>query len=189
MIPSMIRFSSAARAALACGVAVVLVGCSGTQAPAAQAPTPAPATPAPATPAPATPATAPTAAGVPRVAADEAGVRTIFNASYAALTKRDFDTACALNAPETNAVLLKTVAAKGLQASTCPEALTGIYAVPGASAVVDEIVRSAMIDSVTVNGANATITWSATAQGQRRTVTSAMRLVDGQWRLVDTGSR
>jgi hypothetical protein len=36
-----------------------------------------------------------------------------------------------------------------------------------------------------VDGDTATISWSAEAQGQRRTVQSDLRRIDGEWRLLE----
>jgi hypothetical protein len=119
----------------------------------------------------------------------EAAVETVFRSYYEALLARDFATACALNAPETNQALLQNLAAQGGQAATCEEALSQIYAAPEAAALADGVASTAEIQDVTVEGETATVTWSAQVGEQRRTVTNELRLIDGQWRLLDTAAR
>ena len=156
-------------AALAC---LTFAGCSSE-----------PATPD-AGPAPTT-ATAPPAG--PARTGDEAAVEDVFHEYYRALLARDFAAACALNAPETTEQLLANVRSQGVTASSCEEALGKIYSLPGAAATADSIAHSASVDDVTVNGDQATITWSADINGARPTVTSGLRRVDGRWLLVELG--
>jgi ABC-type transport system substrate-binding protein len=138
----------------------------------------------------ATGSAAPSGTAAPDAAAtaDAAAVETVFRGYYEALIARDFATACTLNAPETTAKMLENLKAQGLTAATCEEAFTTIYAIPGAAEAADGIARSAEIQDITVNGDDATITWSAEVQGQRPTVTNGVRRIDGQWRLLDTSS-
>jgi hypothetical protein len=118
----------------------------------------------------------------------EAAVETAFTGYNRALADRDFGTACALNAPESVDVLLAGVEqGLGQRPADCVEAFEIIYATPGAAELADATTTSAVIQDVAVSGDTATVTWSAEVQGQRPTVTSDLRLIDGDWRLVDTG--
>ena len=60
-----------------------------------------------------------------------AEVEQAFRGYYSALLARDFAAACAHNAPETTATLLRNLATQGVDAATCEEALATIYADPG----------------------------------------------------------
>jgi hypothetical protein len=118
---------------------------------------------------------------------DEAGVQTVFRAYHAALLARDFPAACALNAPETSAQLVRNVNARGGAAGTCEEALAVVYGGPGAP-VADEVSRTARVDDVAVEGDIAHLTWTFDASGGARTVDTGLRRIDGQWRLLDAGA-
>jgi hypothetical protein len=170
-----------ARTALVVAISATVAGC-GSQTVAGTA-APAPAAVA-STAAPTPTAAPPTAAG----GSAQQEVEVVFHRYYEALLNRDFATACAFNAPETTEQLLANVRGRGATVGTCEEALTHIYAQPGAAEQVDAIVRSATVQSVEVNGDSALITWSAGAGGQRPTVKSALRRIDGAWKLVDTGA-
>lgn len=135
----------------------------------------------PATSAPAEPPAAPQGGETERAAVEAA-----FRGYYEALLARDFPRACALTAPETREKLLENLAAQGGQAATCEEALTQIYASPANAELADNVAKTLQIQEVTVDGDTATITWSAEVQGQRPVVTNQLRLIDGQWRLLDT---
>ncbi|HXV92765.1 MAG TPA: hypothetical protein VD813_05665 [Pseudonocardia sp.] len=116
--------------------------------------------------------------------ADEAAVGGVFQAYYQALLERDFAAACELTAPETTTRLVEELAAQGVPVGSCEEALTLIYQQPEAARVADEVASSAEIQDISVDGERATITWSATTQGQTPSVTNDLRLIDGQWRLL-----
>lgn len=115
--------------------------------------------------------------------ADEAGVQTVFRSYHAALLARDFVTACALNAPETSEELVRVVNTQGGSAATCEDALSAVYAGPGA-VVADGVSRTARIDDVAVDGDSATLTWTFDAPDGSRTVDTGLRRIDGQWRLL-----
>ncbi|MGE3286525.1 MAG: hypothetical protein AB7J32_10550 [Pseudonocardia sp.] len=119
--------------------------------------------------------------------ADGSGVQTIFHAYHAALLARDFPTACALNAPETSAELVRNVNAQGGAAGSCEEALATVYGGPGAT-VADEVSRTARVDGVAVEGDTARLTWTFAANGSTRTVDTGLRRIDGRWRLLDAGA-
>ncbi len=129
--------------------------------------------------------TAPGTASTTASASDAAQVEQTFRDYYQALLARDFTKACAFNAPETNAKLLENLRSSNFSAADCPDALTKIYAAPGAASVVDTVVRTSQVRDVKVTGDTATITWSAEANAARTTITSNMRKIDGQWKLVD----
>jgi hypothetical protein len=166
--------TAASGALVTATLVAALTGC-GTPVSGTPAPQPAP-VPPPTTAAPADPA------------ADAQAVEAVFHDYYEALLSRDFASACAFNAPETTQQLLANLQSRGITADTCEEALTAVYAIPGAAETVDRIVTGAEVDGVEVTADNATITWSAEVNGARSTVTSQLRRVDGEWRLVDTGT-
>ena len=56
-----------------------------------------------------------------------AEIEQAFKGYQTALLARDFPTACGYNAPESTQKLIASVATQGIQASTCEEALAGIY--------------------------------------------------------------
>lgn len=119
---------------------------------------------------------------------DEAAVETAFTDYNQALADRDFATACALNAPESVEALLSGVEqGLGQRPADCVAAFEIIYATPGAAELADGTTTTTEIQDVTISGDTATVTWSAEVQGRRPTVTSDLRLIDGGWRLVDTG--
>lgn len=126
----------------------------------------------------------PGAAGGPT--GEEAAVETVFLAYNAALVARDFATACSLNAPETNDALVRGVTAQGTPVGSCEEAFAAIYASPEQATAADLIASNSEVRDVTVAGATASVTWVAEVQGQSRTVTNQLRLIDGQWRLLAT---
>lgn len=130
-------------------------------------------------------AAAPPASG-PAAGGDRSAVEAVFRGYYQALLARDFPGACSVSAPETIAKLLASLKTQGVTVGTCPEALSTIYAIPGAAEAADAIANSAQIQDVAVTGDQASITWSAEVNGQRPTVTNDVRRVDGQWRLLDT---
>jgi len=162
-------------AAVAGALAAALVGLTACGTPVAGTPAPQPGPP-------------PSSVAVPDPAADQQAVETVFHDYYEALLARDFAAACEFNAPETTQQLLANLRSRGITADTCEEALTAVYAIPGAAETVDGIVQGAQVQGVVVTGDNASITWSAEVNGARNTVTSQLRRVDGQWRLVDTGA-
>lgn len=136
------------------------------------------------------PTGAPAAVAAPApAAAPEAAVETVFRRYYEALLARDFTTACQLNAAETKAAMLKNLQKQGgIKAASCEEAFQKIYAKPAAAKVADRIATTAHVDEVTVTGDQATISWTAEVQGKPQSVTNEMRLVDGEWQLLDTNS-
>ena len=137
-------------------------------------------------------ATTPSAAAAPTTAApdpaaDEEAVETSFNDYNAALAAEDFAAACALNAPESIETMLDAIEQQAGQRPTdCVDAFEALYTNPATAEQVDAIASTTEIQDVTVTGDEAEVTWSAEVQGQRPTVTSNLRRVDGNWLLVDT---
>jgi hypothetical protein len=119
----------------------------------------------------------------PSAEEDEAAVETVFHSYHAALLARDFVTACALNAPETSVELVRNVNAQRGNAATCEEALTAVYAGPGAP-VADRVSTSAKVQMIDVTGNTAMLTWSFDNQGKVQPVDTGLRRIDGQWRLL-----
>lgn len=121
----------------------------------------------------------------PTPAEDRAEVERVFKDYNEKLADRDFDAACEHNAPETIDKLLENLRSADMEASTCQEALAAIYATPDTADLLDQTIATTQVQSVTVSGDTATVTWSAEAKGQRVPVTSTMRRVEGDWKLVD----
>ena len=160
-------------AVAAAALVAALAGCgtpvAGT--PAAQpAPPPAPTTPRPA---PTTP---------PRdLAADRRAIETVFHDYYRALRARDFAAACSYNAPETTSRMLADLHVRGVEANTCEEGMTAVYAIPENARVVEQVAKNAQIENITVNGDQATIQWSSRVGGRNGSGTTNMRRVDERW--------
>ncbi|WP_300013599.1 hypothetical protein [Pseudonocardia sp.] len=134
------------------------------------------------------PTSAPTGGPDGVAGTDRAAVEAAFTDYNQALADRDFVTACALNAPESVQTLLTGVEqALNQRPADCVEAFEIVYATPGAAELADGTTTSAAIQDIAVTGDTATITWSADVEGERPTVTSDLRRIDGNWRLVDTG--
>lgn len=81
--------------------------------------------------------------------------------------------------------MLESLRSTDIEASTCEEAYAAVYATPDAGALLDQIAATTEVQRVIVGGDTATITWSAETNGRRVPVTSTMRRVDGEWKLVD----
>jgi hypothetical protein len=107
----------------------------------------------------------------------------VFHDYYRALRDRDFATACGYNAPETTSRLLADLRARGVDASTCEEGMTAVYAIPENARVVEQVGQNATIQDVTVNGAQATIRWTSKVGGRSGPGTTHLRRVDGRWLL------
>lgn len=152
-------------------LAAALSSCGG---PAPAAPPSAENSSAPVAPAPA----AGTATGT-----EEGAVESAFRGYYQALQAKDYPAACARQSPEITNGMIASLQQQGVTAGTCEEAISSIYAIPGAAATVDKITSSTEIQGVAVQGDSATVTWSADRNGQRKTVSTGMRRTDGRWRL------
>jgi len=116
---------------------------------------------------------------------DEAAVEKAFRDYNQNLADRDFDAACRQNAPETTDKLLENLRGAAIEASTCEEAFAAVYATPAAGELLDAVVDTLDVGDVTIGRDTATIAWSVESEGQRISVTSSMRRIDGEWRLVD----
>jgi hypothetical protein len=162
-------------AVAAAALVAALAGCGNPVAgtPAAQ---PAP----PPTPAPTTPP--------PDPAADRQEIESVFHDYYRALRAQDFATACGYNAPETTSRLLADLQTRGVEASTCEEGMTAVYAIPENARVVEQAAQNASIEGVTVNGDQATLSWTSKVNGRAGPGTTHLRRVDGRWLLSGTGA-
>lgn len=118
---------------------------------------------------------------------ESARVARMFEAYRVATLARDFETACALTAPETDRALVANLARIGVKVPGCAAAFRYVYLRPGGkeARLLDEISQSTRVSRITVTGTTARIRWSATAQGRRLTVTSAARRIAGAWQIVD----
>jgi hypothetical protein len=119
-------------------------------------------------------------------AGDRAAVETVFRTYLRAVADRDFTTACALNAPETNQRLFDELARRGTPAATCEDAIATLYSGSGVAQGAATIADTLEVRGVDVDGDAATVSWSVEVSGRRPVVTNALRRVDGQWRLLPT---
>ena len=136
----------------------------------------------------------PTAAGEQAQAGDAGGeeaVRAMFDDYTQALGDRDWKTACSHLAPETTAKLKRNVAALG--ATSAPKDCEGLMNLlyetidkdETAKKTIDDITKSARVDKVSITGDSASVSWSATVNGQKTPVTQSARRIDGEWKLID----
>jgi ketosteroid isomerase-like protein len=124
----------------------------------------------------------------PDPAADRQAVEDVFHQYYDALQARDFPRACSYNAPETTEQLLASLRTRGVDAASCEEAFTAVYAVPGAEQIVQEAADTAVVQDIAVAGDSASITWSSEVGGGRRTATTQLRRGADRWLLLDVGA-
>ncbi|GAA5117374.1 hypothetical protein GCM10023320_19580 [Pseudonocardia adelaidensis] len=162
-------------AVAAAALTAALAGCGS---PVAGTPAAQPAPPPP--PAPTTPP--------PDPAADRQAIETVFHDYYRALRARDFTAACGYNAPETTSRLLADLHARGVEAATCEEGMTAVYAIPENARIVEQAGKNATIKKVTVNGDEATLDWTSKVDGKTGPGTTHLRRVDGRWLLSGTGA-
>lgn len=168
------------RTALAvAALAGVLAGCTagGTG---AGSPTAAPPTSA-ATTGSATTSAPPTGTGEGAVGPEEQAVELALRTYQGALAGGDYVGACSLMAVEAHTQLVSAVQAGGGQVADCPQALAAVFGqigVPGAAA---EAQSTTTVTDVTVEGLNATITWTSMRQGEPRTDSAALQSVSGRW--------
>jgi hypothetical protein len=163
----------------AVATAALVAALAGCGSPVAGTPTAQPAPPPP-PPAPTTPP--------PDPAADREAIETVFHDYYRALGARDFSTACGYNAPETTSRLLADLHVRGVEASTCEEGMTAVYAIPENARIVEQAGKNATIKNVTVNGDQATLEWTSKVNGKSGSGATQLRRVDGRWLLSGTGS-
>jgi hypothetical protein len=121
----------------------------------------------------------------------EAEVRKVFDGYNDALESRDWDAACERLAPETTAKLRENLKALGdaNPPEECEKLFDQLYTAidkqPAQKQLVDEILKTAELDSVKVSGDKATVNWHATVQGSKRAISQTARKIDGEWKLVD----
>ncbi|MDA0180556.1 hypothetical protein OJ997_09645 [Solirubrobacter phytolaccae] len=162
-------------------VCLALFGCGGDDEPSAPAATNTPA-------ASATEAPAEDAGGD---AGGEAEVREMFEDYTQALADRDWDEACDNLAPETTEKLKANITQLGVTnpPSDCEGLMNQLYDTidkdPAAKKTIDDITGSAQVDKVTITGDSASVSWSATVNGQKTPVTQSARIIDGEWKLID----
>lgn len=131
----------------------------------------------------------PAATQAPKDAEDD--IREVFADYNEALAERDWADACEQLAPETTQKLRQNAGTLGLKdlPDDCAGLLGTVYETadkdPQQKELLNEIVKSAKVDSVDVQGDTATINWSATVQGQSTPISQTARRIDGEWKLVD----
>jgi hypothetical protein len=124
-------------------------------------------------------------------AGGEEEVREMFADYTKALGDRDWDEACDNLAPETTEKLQSNIKQLGVAnpPSECTELMDQLYDTidkdPTAKKTIDDITKSAKVDKVTITGDSASISWSATVNGQKTPVTQSARVIDGDWKLID----
>jgi hypothetical protein len=137
------------------------------------------------------PAPPPTAAPTtrpPDPAADRQAIENVFHDYYRALDARDFAKACGYNAPETTSRLLADLHARGVDANTCEDGMTAVYAIPENAKIVEQVGKNTTIDGVTVNGDDAVVKWTSKVNGKAGPGTTHLRRVDGRWLLSGGGT-
>lgn len=121
----------------------------------------------------------------------EEGVRGMFTSYTKALGDRDWDEACAHLAPETTEKLQQNIKQLGIAdaPTDCAGLMNTLYDTidkdPTAKKTIDDITASAEVDKVTITGESASVSWSATVNGQDTPVTQSARIIDGAWKLID----
>jgi hypothetical protein len=136
-------------------------------------------------------ATAPPPAATAKAADAQADVKETFESYNAALLDRDYDGACERLAPESVTKLRENVEKAGIKDAPddCKGLLAAIYSAADRDAsqkkLLDEIVKSAEIDSIKVTGDTAIINWHAEVNGKQAPVSQSARRIDGEWKLVD----
>jgi len=124
-------------------------------------------------------------------AGGEDEVREMFADYTKALGDRDWDEACDNLAPETTEKLQSNIKQLGVAnpPTECTELMDQLYDTidkdPAAKKTIDDITQSAKVDKVTITGDSASISWSATVNGQKTPVTQSARIIDGEWKLID----
>ena len=124
-------------------------------------------------------------------AGGEDEVREMFADYTKALGDRDWDEACDNLAPETTEKLQSNIKQLGVTnpPTECTELMDQLYDTidkdPTAKKTIDDITQSAKVDKVTITGEQASISWSATVNGQKTPVTQSARIIDGEWKLID----
>ena len=124
-------------------------------------------------------------------AGGEEEVRGMFADYTKALGDRDWDEACDNLAPETTEKLQSNIKQLGVTnpPTECTELMDQLYDTidkdPTAKKTIDDITQSAKVDKVTITGDSASISWSATVNGQKTPVTQSARIIDGEWKLID----
>jgi len=124
-------------------------------------------------------------------AGGEEAVREMFADYTKALGDRDWDEACENLAPETTEKLKSNIKQLGVTdpPSDCTDLMNQLYDTidkdPTAKKTIDDITKSAKVDKVTITGESASISWSATVNGQSTPVTQSARIIDGEWKLID----
>jgi hypothetical protein len=162
-------------AVAAAALVAALAGCGNPVAGTPTAPYAPPPTPAPTTP-------------PPDPAADRQAIETVVHDYYRTLHDQDFTTACSYHAPETTSRLLADLHARGVEANTCEEGMTAVYAIPENARIIEQVGKNAKIDDVTVNGDQAVIKWTSKVNGKTGPGTTHLRRVDDRWLLSGGGS-
>ena len=121
----------------------------------------------------------------------QAELREVFDGYNDALEARDWDAACERMAPESISELRESV--RVFRDATPPEECAKLWGELYAGAgeqltkeLIDDMVKTAELDSVTVTGDRATLNWHYyTDEGQRRAISQPARRIDGNWKLLD----
>jgi hypothetical protein len=117
---------------------------------------------------------------------DREQIMSLFSGLYTALQRGDYTTACADLSQRQQDNVVASARRAGLGASSCATALTSIFKAAGISrAQIANIFASGpsrKVNSISVRGNRATVTFSETASGHTYVETDALVRQGGRWR-------
>jgi hypothetical protein len=132
----------------------------------------------------AAPSVPPTGTGGGAAGPEEQAVEATLRTYQGAIAGGDYAGACSLTSVEASAQLVAAVQAGGGQVADCPQALAAVFSQIGAPGAAAEAASTTMVSDVTVEGLNATITWTSTRQGEPRTDSATLQSVGGRWLIA-----
>lgn len=114
-------------------------------------------------------------------------ITNLFNGIYAAMAHGDFATACGYLSQRQQRNVVAGARRAGLNTSSCADALTSLLKETGVSrAQLAQALGGAgiqrKIDSISVQGNQATVTFTETSRGQKYVETDALVREGGKWR-------
>lgn len=120
---------------------------------------------------------------------DRAQISNLFNAIYTAISHGDFTTACGELSKREQSTVVAGARHAGLSATSCAGAFTALLKATGVTrARLAQAFGSAgikrQVDSISIHGNQATVTFTETENGQHTTYleTDALVREDGKWR-------
>lgn len=121
-------------------------------------------------------------------ATPESQIEAVFHGYYEAMLAGDFEGVCSFQSPEAVDHILANMERMGTKVSTCVEALEKSRENQANADAMDEIAATVEVKEIVVTGDTANVSWSSEVDGKRETTTTAVRRVDGEWRMDYTGS-